>query len=147
MEVSAHADFSYRVLMYLALKKDTLVQVRIISEAYGISENHIMKVVQKLTKFGYVEAVRGRNGGIKLARSPEQINLGQVFREMEPSLKLLACFNPKTNQCPIVKSCDLTLTFKQALDAFLNVLDQKTLAQVLKKPHELRRILDIRQSL
>ena len=146
MEVSAYADFSYRVLMYLALKKDALVQVRIISEAYGISENHTMKVVQKLAKLGYVEAVRGRNGGIFLARPADKINLGQVFREMEPSLKLLECFNLKTNQCPIVKSCELKDTFKQALESFLNVLDQKTLDQVLKKPKELQKILEISPS-
>lgn len=144
MEVSSHADFSYRVLMYLALSGTKLVQVRTISEAYGISENHIMKVAQKLAKFGYVEAVRGRHGGIFLAKSPDKINLGQVFREMEPSLKLLECFNLKTNHCPIVNSCELKNTFKQALDSFLNVLDQKTLDQVLKKPKELQKILEIR---
>ena len=143
MDISMHADYGFRVLMYLALSNHKLVQIATISDAYGISENHVIKVVQRLTKLGYVQAVRGRNGGVRLAQAPEKIILAQVFRQMEPSLRLLECFDPATNTCPIVKSCSLSQVFGQALDAYLKVLDQRTLASVLQKSHPLRKILGI----
>ncbi len=90
MEVSLHADYSFRVLIYLALKPDGLTQIRTIAESYAISEHHLIKVVQNLVKFGYVDSCRGRSGGIKLAMEPSRINLGQVFRRTEPSLRLLS---------------------------------------------------------
>lgn len=143
MEVSMHADYGFRVLMYLGLSNQRLVRIATISEVYGISENHLIKVVQRLAKLGYIQAIRGRNGGVRLAQAPEKINVGQVFREMEPSLRLLECFDRKTNTCPIVKSCTLNQVFGQALDAYLKVLDQRTLASVLQNKQPLRKILDI----
>lgn len=143
MEVSMHADYGFRVMMYLALSTHKLVQIATISGAYGISENHVVKVVQRLTKFGYVQSVRGRNGGVRLAQAPEKINLGKVFRQMEPSLRLLECFDSVTNTCPIVKVCALAAVFGQALDAYLKVLDQHTLASILQNRPQLRKILDV----
>lgn len=144
MDVSMHADYGFRVLMYLALSRHELVQISTICDAYGISENHVTKVIQRLSKFGYVQAVRGRNGGVRLAQAPEKINLGRVYRQMEPTLKLLECFDHTTNSCPIVKACSLSRVFDQALDAFLKVLDQSTLSSVLVNQQPLRKILDIR---
>ena len=111
MEVSMYADYGFRVMMYLALNTHKLVQISMISDAYGVSEHHLIKVVQRLTKLGYVQAVRGRNGGVRLAMAPEKINLGKVFRQMEPSLRLLECFDAATNTCPIVSACSLHQVF------------------------------------
>lgn len=143
MEVSMHADYGFRVMMYLALSDHKLVQISLISDAYGISEHHLVKVIQRLTKLGYVQAIRGRNGGVRLAMAPDKINLGRVFRQMEPSLRLLECFNLATNTCPIVKFCSLSQVFGEALEAYLKVLDRKTLASILVKKQPLRKILNI----
>src|SRR3954470_18216729 len=86
LEISLYSDYSFRVLMYLALQGQKLVQIKTISEAYRVSENHLVKVVQHLVRQGYVASVRGRSGGIRLAKEPEQIGLGDVFRKTEPSL-------------------------------------------------------------
>ncbi len=145
MEVSLHSDYGFRVMMYLALSSHALVQVETISAAFGISANHLVKVVQRLVKLGHVQSVRGRNGGIRLAVAPEKINLGQVFRQMEPSLRLLECFDPETNTCPIIKSCALSEVFGRALAAYLKVLDQQTLASVLPKPRPIRKALGIEE--
>jgi len=102
LEISLYSDYSFRVLMYLALQGQKLVRIKTISEAYGISENHLVKVVQHLVRLGYVVSVRGRSGGIRLAKDPETIGLGEVFRKTEPSLKLLTCFDKEHNTCPVV---------------------------------------------
>lgn len=138
-----HADYGFRVMIYLALSADELVQIRTISDSYRISENHLIKVVQKLSKLGYIETIRGRRGGIRLALSPDQINLGEVYRNMEPSLNLLECFDPAINTCPIIGICGLNHAFKDALDAFLHTLDQLTLSSILPKKKLLRTHLGI----
>lgn len=143
MNVSMHADYAFRVLMYLALNGRDLVQISTISEAYGISENHVTKVIQRLSKFGYVEAIRGRHGGVRLIQAPENVNLGRVFRQMEPNIDLLECFDHATNSCPIIRVCGLSHVFSHALDAFLKVLDQSTLSSVLVNKQPLRKVLDI----
>ena len=132
-------------MMFLGMSSHGLVQVATISNAFGISEHHLVKVVQRLVKLGYVQSVRGRNGGIRLSMAPGKINLGQVFRQMEPSLRMLECFDPVTNTCPIIKSCALSDVFGRAVKAYLKVLDQETLASVLSKPQPMRKTLGIRE--
>ncbi len=143
MEVSLHSDYSFRVLMYLALHDETLTQIKSISDAYGISEYHLIKVVQNLVKIGYVESFRGRNGGIKLAVHPSTINLGQVFRQTEPSLRLLTCFDIQENTCTICGICDLQGVFDAALRGFLRELDAVSLEDVISNKKSLRKALKI----
>lgn len=133
MHLTLHADYSLRVLLYLAARPDRLVSTQEVSQAYGISKNHLVRVVQALGRHGYVDVRPGRSGGITLAKAPEEIVLGQVFRVTEPDFHLVECFDRKTNTCPIAPACGLIGVLFEARDAFLAVLDKYTLADVLKR--------------
>ncbi len=143
LEISLYSDYSFRVLMYLALHGQKLVQIKTISDAYRVSENHLVKVVQHLVRLGYVASVRGRSGGIRLAKTPEEIGLGDVFRKTEPTLKLLSCFEAEHAACPIVGICDLNLLFQRAMQRFLDELDQQTLASLVGRRSQMLSTLNI----
>jgi len=132
MRLTLFTDYALRVLMYLGLKQDELATIREIAERYRISENHLMKVAHQLSKDGFVATVRGRQGGLMLARAPKDINIGDVVRRYEDDLRLVECFDRRTNTCPIAGACSLTGIINDALAAFLKTLDRKTLADVLK---------------
>lgn len=133
MHLTLHADYSLRVLLYLAARPGGLVSTQEVSEAYGISKNHLVRVVQALGKEGFVEVRPGRTGGITLARLPAEISLGQVFRATEPDFHLVECFNKEENTCPIAPACGLKGVLYEAREAFLAVLDKYTLADVMKR--------------
>lgn len=131
MRLTQYTDFSLRVLIYLGLRPDCRCTIREISEAYDISRNHLMKVVQQLAAEGYVESTRGVGGGLMLAHSPDRLGLGDVVRAMEPDLGLVECMRPN-NECVITGACRLQGMFAEAKEAFLQVLDRHTLADVLE---------------
>jgi Rrf2 family nitric oxide-sensitive transcriptional repressor len=133
MHLTLHADYSLRVLLYLAARPERLVSTQEVSQAYGISKNHLVRVVQALGRHGFVQVRPGRSGGICLARAPEEICLGKVFRVTEPDFHLVECFDRGTNTCPIAPACGLIGVLVEARDAFLAVLDKYTLADVLKR--------------
>ncbi len=133
MHLTLHADYSMRVLLYLAARPESLVSTQEVSEAYGISKNHLVRVVQALGKEGLIEVRPGRTGGITLARPPTEISLGQVFRVTEPDFHLVECFNQEENTCPIAPACGLKGVLYEAREAFLGVLDKYTLADVMKR--------------
>lgn len=144
MEISLYSDYAFRVLIYLALNGSKLVQIRTISHTYHVSENHLIKVVQHLVKLGYVASVRGRNGGIRLAKSPSQIVVGEVFRKTEPNLKLANCFDAEHNACSIMDSCKLRAVLGRALESFLAILDQKTLADLVSQREQISSTIRIK---
>jgi Rrf2 family nitric oxide-sensitive transcriptional repressor len=119
------------VLLYLGTHSGETISTRQISEAYGISKNHLVRVVQTLGEHGYVELLPGRAGGIRLLRDPAEIRLGDVVRHAEPNLRLVECFDRTTNTCPIVDNCGLKSYLQQALIAFLADLNRHTLAELL----------------
>lgn len=131
MRLTAYADYALRVLMYLGVKQDGLATIAEIAAAYGISESHLTKVVQALGRLGYVETLRGRGGGLRLAQDPQQVRLGEVVRRMEPDFALVPCFAADGPHCRIECSCLLKEVFRDALDAFMATLDQRTLADLL----------------
>ncbi len=133
MHLTLHADYSLRVLLYLATRPERLVSTQEVSEAYGISKHHLVRVVQALGKEGFIEVRPGRTGGITLARLPEEIPLGKVFRVTEPDFHLVECFNREENTCPIAPACGLKGVLYEAREAFLAVLDKYTLADVMKR--------------
>lgn len=133
MHLTLHADYALRVLLYLAARPGGLVSTQEVSEAYGISKNHLVRVVQALGKEGFVEVRPGRAGGITLARPPAEITLGRVFRVTEPDFHLVECFNKEKNTCPIAPACGLKGVLYEAREAFLGVLDKYTLADVMKR--------------
>jgi len=142
MRMTTYTDYSLRTLMYLAVKPEGLATIADISSAYGISRNHLMKVVHQLGQAGIVETVRGRQGGLRLAAPPEKINLGDVVRQMEPDLEIAPCFAAK-GACAIQPCCLLQRALQQALKAFLAVLDEYTLADLIGPRARLTSLLGI----
>src|ERR1035437_395794 len=112
--------------MFLALKNDGLATIAEVAKAYGISKNHLMKVAHQLGIAGYVETVRGKGGGLRLARRPQDIVIGEVVRRTEPDMALVPCFAPVDASCPIFSSCALRGLLSEARDAFLSALDGHT---------------------
>jgi len=128
--------------MYIGVKeKSELSTILEISNAYGISKNHLMKVTYELGKLGLIETVRGRGGGIRLALLPEEINIGEVVRKTEDDFNLVECFNCTTNRCVITPVCKLRNVLHQALDAYITVLDQYTLQDLITNKEQLGAIL------
>jgi len=133
MRLTSYSDYSLRVLMYLAVRADAVATIEEISRAYGISKAHLMKVVHELGRAGLVETTRGRGGGLRLARRPDEIVVGDVVRRTEDKLDLVECFDPDTSQCRIEPACRLRGVLGEALDAFLTTLDRYTLADLVAR--------------
>ncbi len=129
--------------MLLGLTGDRLVTIDEVGERYGISANHLMKVVHRLGTCGYIETVRGKGGGIRLARPPERIRLGDVVRDFEEDMALVECFNEASNTCPIEPNCQLQGVLRDSLRAFLGKLDEHTLADLVRPRRKLRLLLDV----
>lgn len=138
MRLTRYTDYALRVLTYLAAQPDRVCSIAEIARAYGISQNHLMKVAHDLGKAGYVEGVRGRTGGIRLAKPAEKITVGDVVRHTEDSLDLVEC-----GGCLIAPACELTGALDEALAAFMAVLDRRTLADLLKRRTKLLRLLRV----
>lgn len=142
MRLTLYTDYSLRILLYLGAKeRDELSTIQGISDAYQISKNHLMKVSHELGKAGYIETVRGRGGGIRLALAPRDINIGEVVRRMEDDLYLVECFHPSGGHCPISPVCGLKGVLGKALKAYLQVLDEYTLQDLLINKDDLRALL------
>jgi Rrf2 family nitric oxide-sensitive transcriptional repressor len=140
MKLTRFTDYSLRVLIYLGLKDNGRVTIREISDAYGISRNHLMKVVSLLTRMGYLDARRGPGGGIALSRPPVEIILADVIRDMEDDLNLVECFCDG-GTCVIKPMCKLKTALNQALLAYLETLERYTLLDLLKPRKQLIEVL------
>jgi Rrf2 family nitric oxide-sensitive transcriptional repressor len=143
VQLTRYSDYSLRVLIYLAVEPNRLVTIEEIARSYGISKAHLMKVVHQLGLRGDVETVRGRGGGLRLARRPEEIRVGDVVRSTEENMALVECFEPGSSQCVIEPACGLRSVLREALAAFLAVLDRYTLADlVARRRKPLARLLE-----
>jgi Rrf2 family nitric oxide-sensitive transcriptional repressor len=143
VQLTRYSDYSLRVLIYLALDPERLVTIEEIAQSYGISKAHLMKVVHQLGLNGYVETVRGRGGGLRLARRPEEITVGEVIRSTEENMALVECFDPESSQCAIEPACGLRSVLHEALAAFLAVLDRHTLGDLIARRRKpLARLLE-----
>jgi Rrf2 family nitric oxide-sensitive transcriptional repressor len=140
MRLTAFTDYSLRVLMYVAGRPDRLVTIREMATAYGISQNHLMKVVFELGRQGILETARGRRGGIRLARAPQDIRIGDVVRFTEAGSALVECFSAGGG-CVITAPCRLKGILNEALEAFLAVLDGYTLHDLVRGNRGLTRVL------
>lgn len=142
MRLTLYTDYSLRVLLFLGAKEpDALSTIKEISDAYGISKNHLMKVSHELGKMGYVETIRGRGGGIRLAKRPEEIGIGEVVRQTEEDFYLVDCFNPESIGCVISPVCNLKGALNKALNAYITVLDEYKLSDFLHNKQEIAALL------
>ena len=146
MQLTRFSDYALRVLMYVdAAGGDRLVTIEEMASAYKVSRAHLMKVVNALTKAGYLEATRGRHGGVRLARPAEQIGIGDVVRGTEPDLDLVECF-ATGSQCVVTGRCGLTGVLHGALNAFLTELDRHTIADIRLRPRDFLTMRDNAQA-
>jgi Rrf2 family transcriptional regulator, nitric oxide-sensitive transcriptional repressor len=130
MRLTNYSDYSLRVLIYLATQEQPkLTNIKEISEVYNISKNHLMKIIFNLGKLGYIETIRGRSGGFRLAMDSADINIGAVIRQTEENFYLVECFDDN-NACVITPVCSLKHVLNNALEQFFKVLDQYTLADI-----------------
>ncbi|MDQ0512486.1 RrF2 family transcriptional regulator [Ancylobacter amanitiformis] len=135
MKLTQFSDFALRLLMFAAAHPDRLITIEEAANVYGVSRTHLMKVANQLTRHGFLTAVRGRSGGLRLARAPQEIGLGAIIRAMEPDFAMVECF-ATGNRCVLTPCCRLTGVVGEALAAFLAVFDRHTLADILLKPED-----------
>ncbi|MFC4183250.1 Rrf2 family transcriptional regulator [Saccharococcus thermophilus] len=141
MQLTNYTEYALRVLLFLGtLEHGEKTNIKEISHAFSISENHLSKIVYELGKLGYIETIRGRNGGIRLAKRPEDICVGTVVRKTEENLSLVECFAGHGNHCVLTPVCRLKHVLHEALEAFLHVLDSYTLADLLANKQHLQAI-------
>ncbi len=138
MRLTTFTDYSIRVLIYAATKKDELTSIREVSEVYDISSNHLMKVVHRLGQGGFLHTVRGKKGGFRLAKDPKDINLGDVIRYTEDDLNIVDCLKvsdchgKNAHECRLANDCHFGRVMTEALAAFLGVVNKYTLADLIE---------------
>ncbi|MBS0966313.1 RrF2 family transcriptional regulator [Acetobacter okinawensis] len=138
MRLTLYTDYALRTLLYLAVHTDRRVSIREVAQTYGISENHLVKIIHHLGRGGFVHTQRGRGGGLTLGRPPEEICVGDVVRHTEEDMALVGCMSCSGDgpvPCLLAGGCHLRGVLGSALDAFMGVLDKTTLADLLQ-PYE-----------
>ena len=130
MRLTTFSDYAFRVLMYAASARERLITIEETAKTYNVSRAHLMKVVNILTRAGYLKGVRGRSGGFTLAKPPEAINLGAVVCATEPDFTLVECF-AAGSQCVITRRCQLPEVLNEAVNAFVGTLGRYTLADII----------------
>ena len=146
MKLTSHTNYAIRMLMFCATKQE-LARVGEIAQFYDLPEKFLFKILGGLNKAGFVETVRGRNGGIRLARPAEEISLGEVVREMEENFEMAECFKEGEVTCPLVATCGLNGALSRALMAFFEVLDEYTIADLTKREHNINVLLDLNNAM
>jgi Rrf2 family nitric oxide-sensitive transcriptional repressor len=141
MRLTRFTDNALRCLIYLAVDPQRTATIGDVASSMRVSEDHLLKVVRRLVELGYVQTLRGRHGGVRLARAPETINVGAVVRATEDNLTLVPCFDPATNTCPIAAVCVLARCFDDALRAFFAVLAESTLADLAQPRQEITALI------
>ena len=142
MQLTKHTDFAFRALIYLATDTSShLATTSDISDAYDISHNHVVKVVQKLSRAGFITSTRGRNGGISLAKPPDAINVADVVEQMEQTLTPANCTNP---ECVILACCTLRRVLAEAQSEYLRHLSTYSLEDLVKN-EALESVLHVKQ--
>jgi Rrf2 family iron-responsive transcriptional regulator len=143
MRLTRQTNYAIRILMYCAANNDRLSRIPEIASAYSVSELFLFKILQPLVENGLVETVRGRNGGVRLGRAADQINLFDVVRVTEESFAMAECFESDAAECPLVDSCALNAALREALGAFFAVLERHTIADLVKAKSNVRALLGI----
>ena len=138
MKLTDYTDYTLRTLIFLGLHRDELVTIQQIADGYGISKNHLMKIVHRLSLDGIVETVRGRSGGVRLKQPPEAIRIGPIVRASEQDFTLVECFGRSNSNCVLAPACQLKELLHHAMESFFAVLDGRTLADVIRNADQMR---------
>ncbi|HED39344.1 MAG TPA: Rrf2 family transcriptional regulator [Chromatiales bacterium] len=141
MQLTLYTDYSFRVLLYLGVNRDRLCTIAEISERCAATQNHLVKVVHNLGREGYIQTMRGRTGGIRLKKEPEEISLTEIIRCTEVNLDIAECLRPNST-CHISEVCSIKNIFEQAQNQFIQTLDRYTLATLLANREQLTVIFD-----
>jgi len=145
MQLKKYTDYSLRVLIFTGMKQEgELASIKEISEVFNISSHHLGKIVHQLSRLELLESVRGRNGGIRLAKPPEEINVGKIVRLLESDFALLECFDQGVNHCVITPACTLKHALNKALHAFFQVLEEYTIQDLIANENELRELMGMK---
>lgn len=145
MRMTSQTDYALRMLIFLAVRNGRPCTVNDVATSYGLSRNHLLKVARRLSGLGLVDTVRGRTGGIRLARDPEDVNLGSLIRATEDDLALVECLKSDGGECVIDPACSLRSVVREALGAYLAVFDKYVLADLVKNRNGLSALLGIDQ--
>jgi Rrf2 family transcriptional regulator, nitric oxide-sensitive transcriptional repressor len=145
VQLTTFTDYSLRVLISVAARdSDELATIPEIAARYGISRNHLIKVVHYLSRCGYIETVRGKGGGFRLAKPADRIGVGEVIRATESNLGIVPCMDTSGGSpCVIEPACVLKRALQEALKAFLEVTDRYTLADLVRPRNRLRKLLAV----
>ena len=138
MQLTLYSDYSLRVLIYLALRPQEVVTITEISDAYGVSRNHLVKVVHNLSQQGFIKTSRGKFGGMWLDKSPDKINIADVVRHTEPNFNVVECFDMEKNSCPLAGICTLQTILGKATKRFMKELELYTLADLTRNKRKLQ---------
>lgn len=130
MKLTSFTNYALRALQLATLRDPVLLKVDDVVKIHGLARPHVVKIVHELGRAGYLETVRGRNGGFRLARPAQEIVVGDVVRLTEGKMDMVECFNPSTNSCPLIGVCKLSVALQGATDAFMAVLDDLTIADI-----------------
>jgi len=141
MRLTLHTDYALRLLLRLAVEPDISHTIESVAARFAISRHHLHKVAQTLVQAGFLASTRGRGGGLRLARLPEHIRLGDVARATEDTIALVECFEPSSNGCALAGACGLERVLQEAVGSFFSVLDRYTLADLVARPRDRRRLL------
>jgi Rrf2 family nitric oxide-sensitive transcriptional repressor len=147
MQLTLHTDYALRVLIYLTQQREDLATISEIADFYQISRNHLVKVVHHLAGYGFIQTTRGKHGGMKLAREPRLISIGDVVRQMEPNFDIVECFDKGPSNCAVTSVCKLKSVLQQAGEEFLGVLDCFSLADALEQSEATTQLFPLDQLL
>ncbi|MBL0372249.1 Rrf2 family transcriptional regulator [Rhizobium sp. KVB221] len=131
MQLTTFTDYGLRMLMYLAAQPEQQCSVREVADHYGISRNHLVKVAHRLSQLGFIDSTKGRGGGIRLSGEPASMRLGDIVLKLEPNMHIVECFDKSTNCCAITAICKAKDFFRQANQAFIDVLNKYTLSDTI----------------
>lgn len=143
MKLTSYTNYALRSLQLAAVKAPALVRVDDVANIHGLSRPHIVKIVHELGRAGYLETVRGRGGGFRLGRAPEDIMVGEVVRLTEGRLDVVECMNRADNTCILIDICKLSTTMAKAAAAFMTVLDEITIADIAANKLQLLQRINI----
>ena len=144
MRLNVQTDYALRLLTRLAMRPNEIVTIETIAREYRVSRNHLMKVAHQLGRLGYIETVRGRTGGLRLARDPAELRIGDIVRQIEPDFALVECFRPDRSQCVIGPACRLRSVLGEAMASFLATLNRYSLADLMAEKTALEDLLGVR---